>query len=233
VWHTLAGVRSAAVIRELGRAGFLAELDALVAVYAAAMNADPADVPGRRHIMQRHAGNPEFRALTASAGPAGPAGPVIAFAYGFRGQAGQWWHDVVLSAIIGAGGGARATAWMTDVMEIAEVHVHPDYQHRGTGRRMLLALTAGRAERTAVLSTRDADTTARRLYRGLGFADLLTGYGFPGGGPPYAVMGAVLPLRDVPGSGAPGLSAADDADDPAPAPRGCPPPDRLARPSSW
>ena len=34
--------------------------------------------------------------------------------------------------------------------------MHPDYQGHGVGRRMLLTLTADRAERTAVLSTRDA-----------------------------------------------------------------------------
>ena len=46
-----------------------------------------------------------------------------------------------------------------------------------------------------MLSTQDAESPARRLYRGLGFADLLTGYSFPGSAVPYAVMGAVLPLR--------------------------------------
>jgi hypothetical protein len=45
-----------------------------------------------------------------------------------------------------------------------------------------------------VLSTRDAQTPARKLYFSLGFADLLTDFLFPGGGPPYAVMGAALPL---------------------------------------
>jgi ribosomal protein S18 acetylase RimI-like enzyme len=61
---------------------------------------------------------------------------------------------------------------------------------------MMLALTAGRPERTALLSTRDAETPARRLYRSLGFADLLTEFLFPGGGPAYAVMGARLPLAE-------------------------------------
>src|ERR1700735_3721806 len=66
-WHTLAGVRSPALIRELTKAEFLAELDLLVAIYAAAMSPDPADVPGRRQIMQRHAGNRGFSAITVSA----------------------------------------------------------------------------------------------------------------------------------------------------------------------
>ena len=73
--------------------------------------------------------------------------------------------------------------------------MHPDHQHRGLGRRLLLMLASGRGERTAMLSTPDTESAARQLYRSVGFSDLLTGYGFPGGGPPYAVMGAPLPLR--------------------------------------
>ena len=84
-----------------------------------------------------------------------------------------------------------------DSFEVAELHVAPDYQGRGVGADLLLRLTSGRPERTALLSTRDADTPARRLYRGTGFTDLLTAFRFfPGGDPPYAVMGAELPLRD-------------------------------------
>jgi ribosomal protein S18 acetylase RimI-like enzyme len=96
-----------------------------------------------------------------------------------------------------------ASLWLDDVLEIAEVHVHPEYQARRIGRRMMLTLTASRSERTALLSTRDALTPARRLYRSLGFADLLTDFVFPGGGPPYAVMGAELPLLSAGTAGGP------------------------------
>ena len=191
-WHTLAGVRTAALISQFGPDAFRARLDQLIDVYAAAMRPEPLQLPGRRAIMEQHAAYPDFRALAVSAGP---AGPVVGFAYGFRGAAGQWWHDVVVSGITAAQGTQVAAAWLQNALEIAELHVHPDFQGRGVGRSLLLALTADRAERTAVLSTRDAETTARRLYRGTGFTDLLTGYCFPGDGPPYAVMGAVLPLR--------------------------------------
>jgi hypothetical protein len=132
----------------------------------------------------------------SSPGPApGPAsGEVIAFAYGFHGGSGQWWHDLVRSALITSSGHGAATEWLDDSFEVAEVHVHPEYQRRGIGRRMLYRLTGGRAERTAVLSTMDANSPARRLYRSLGFTDLLTGYRFSGAPVPYAVMGAALPL---------------------------------------
>jgi ribosomal protein S18 acetylase RimI-like enzyme len=137
------------------------------------------------------------------------------FTYGFHGVPGQWWHDTVAGALTlyarasasrGAGGGGpRAAAdgpgWLDDSFEVAELHVLPSYQGKGIGRELLLRLTSGRPERTAVLSTADAESRARRLYRGVGFTDLLTGFRFSGGEPPYAVMGARLPL--LAGSAAP------------------------------
>jgi len=186
------------LLTELSRAAFVAELDALTAVYLAAMRPDPAQLPGRRSIMERHVTYDGFRALAVTAdaaGGSGAPGQIIAFSYGFRGAGGQWWHDVVATALTARSGRALADAWLADSLEIAEVHVHPDFHRRGIGRSMVLGLAEGRRERTAVLSTQDADSPARRLYRGLGFADLLTGYCFPGTPVPYAVMGAALPLR--------------------------------------
>jgi GNAT superfamily N-acetyltransferase len=203
-------VPAAPELLNLGKARFLAELDPVVAVYAAAMRPPPMQLPGRRSIMERHAGHPSFHAVavTAEAGlphrddlrAADPRrrGPIIAFAYGFHGEDGQWWHDLVRDALSAAGGRRYALAWLSDAFEVAEVHVHPDHQGRGIGRAMVLALTQSRLERTAVLSTQDSDSPARRLYRRLGFADLLTGFSFPGTDPPYVVMGAVLPLRGEP-----------------------------------
>jgi ribosomal protein S18 acetylase RimI-like enzyme len=197
---------------------FVSELDTLTAVYAAAMRPDPEQLPGRRSIMERHASYRGFRALAVTAdavgqadgvgradGPAGRVRPdqIIGFSYGFRGADGQWWHDVVAAALTARTGPAVAAAWLADSLEIAEVHVHPDFHRRGIGRSLVLTLAQGRQERTAVLSTQDAESPARRLYRRLGFADLLTGYSFPGSGIPYAVMGAALPLRPADGAAAP------------------------------
>ncbi len=185
----------------------MAHLDALTAVYLAAMRPDAEQLPGRRSIMERHASYRGFRALavTADTGEPGETGysrQIIAFCYAFRGAGGQWWHDVVAAAVTAKSGAAAASAWLADSLEIAEVHVHPDYHRRGIGRSLVLGLTEGRLERTAVLSTQDADSPARRLYRSLGFTDMLTGYRFPGAPVPYAVMGAALPLRPAAAAGA-------------------------------
>jgi ribosomal protein S18 acetylase RimI-like enzyme len=208
-------------LTELGPVAFGADLDALMDVYQAAMGVAAIQLPGRRAIMEAHAANPGFRALAvtvppgaaisvpgaaipapgaalAGAGAATAPGPspgtVIAFAYGFHGGRGQWWHDLVRSALISRSGYGAAIEWLDDSFEVAEVHVHPEYQRRGIGRRLLFRLTGGRAERTAVLSTMDTNSPARRLYRSLGFTDLLTDYRFSGAPVPYAVMGAPLPL---------------------------------------
>jgi len=209
-------VRNETALRVVDQVSFLARLEALIDVYDLAMQPTPDQLAGRRPIMQQHTFHPAFRAVIATAGPAAGAGPreraagprpagpgdgtgpadrVVAFAYGFTGAAGQWWHDVVRAGLTVAAGAPAAAAWLADTFEIAEVHVRPEFQRRGIGRAMLLSLTAGCPHRTALLSTLDSASPARRLYRNVGFAELLTGFSFPGNGPPYIVMGAVLPLR--------------------------------------
>jgi ribosomal protein S18 acetylase RimI-like enzyme len=193
-------------LTELPPAEFRSAIGRLVAVYAAAMRPPTRMLSGRESILDRHAASPGFRALAAFAPPRQADGeadgePVLAgFVYGFHGQPGQWWHDTVAGALA-IQYPPSATTWLADSFEVAELHVLPDYQGAGTGRRLLLTLTAQRPERTVVLSTQDAESRARRLYRSVGFTDLLTGFRFSGGDPPYAVMGAALPLRAATGPG--------------------------------
>jgi len=199
-------VQPGLILAELDGNQFLANLEACAGVYAAAMNPPEEQMPGRHTIMERHSGYAAFRAIAAIVPPAGGApadgapadGELVGFAYGFHGGGGQWWHDVVSRTTASILGSRAARDWFGDSLEIAEVHVLPSYQGRGTGLAMMLRLTAGRPERAAVLSTMDANTRARRLYRGLGFTDLLTGFTFPGTELPYAIMGAPLPLPGAP-----------------------------------
>jgi ribosomal protein S18 acetylase RimI-like enzyme len=216
-------------LAELGPGEFRAAAGRLVAVYAAAMRPAQRMLAGRELIMERHAANPGFRALAVftqgrPGDTAGPSGQVLAgFIYGFHGRPGQWWHDTVATALASLDP-PMATTWLADSFEVAELHVLPAYQGRGIGRRLLLEISGGRPERTVVLSTQDAESPARQLYRSVGFADLLAGFHFSGGDLPYAVMGATLPLRPgTPGTEAPGTGIAGD---------GTARP-RSARPSSW
>src|SRR6266567_7896410 len=87
--------------RELGSAQFRAAIRELVAVYAAAMNPPDRTLSGREAIMERHAVSPGFRGLTAH-----DDGQLVGFCYGFHGENGQWWHDMVAAALANRSGGA-------------------------------------------------------------------------------------------------------------------------------
>jgi GNAT superfamily N-acetyltransferase len=154
------------------------------------MRAPLEHLAGRRAIMAGHTRYPGFRALAAT-----DDGQLAGFCYGFHGTAGQWWHDRVADGIVTVHGQATVHEWLGDCLEVAELHVLPEYQGIGIGTALLGGLSSGRPERTALLSTPSTESPARRLYRTTGFADLLTEFRFEGAEPPYAVMGAVLPLR--------------------------------------
>jgi len=193
VSRKLGGMGPATTLTELGAARFVIAVEKMLAVYTAAMNPAPSQLAGRRAIMARHATNPGFRALAVVDGDGEP----VAFSYGFHGESGQWWHDMVNYALAASASPAEAGHWLSDSFEVAELHVKPAYQHQGLGRSLLYRLTADLDEYSALLSTHDSESPARQLYRNAGFVDLLTAYRFSGGDPPDAVMGAALPLRDI------------------------------------
>ncbi len=171
--------------------GFRPYADDAVAVYAEAMRRGPEVAAQRRAMLLRHVTYERFRAVVAL----DPAGRLVGFGYTYPGRAGQWWHDSVYAALRSASGRTAARSWVSDSLEVVELHVLPYAQGQGIGRRLLVTLTEGVPERTVLLSTHDHDSRARRLYRSFGFVDLLTDYRFPGGMERFAVMG--LRLRDA------------------------------------
>lgn len=179
----------AALLQPLDSDGMTPWLDTTVEIYLEAMNAPRRQVAGRRSIIERHLRNPRFRAYLALRRNA-----LVGLCYGFHGEPGQWWHDAVCRGLRTRAGEAAAREWLGDCFEVAELQVRPQHQKQGIGRRLITSLCAERAERTVVLSTHDTDSPARRLYRSLGFVDLMTGFYFPTGGEQFAVMGAPLPL---------------------------------------
>lgn len=180
-----------AVLRAADAHDFAPWLDDVVAVYTAAMNAPRRQTSGRRSIIERHLGNSGFRAYLALRCDA-----LVGLCYGFHGMPGQWWHDAVHRALTAQLGPEATSRWLGDCFEVAELQVLPQQQKHGIGRQLITTLCAERAERTVVLSTHDRESPARRLYRSLGFVDLLTSFFFPAGTEMFAVMGAALPLHD-------------------------------------
>lgn len=166
-----------------------------IEVYGEAMRRPPEVLAQRRATLPAHLARPAFRAAVAVEDGAG--GDLLAgFGYAYAGEPGQWWHDVVVRAL----GRAEAQRWMSDTVEIVELHVRPAYQGQGVGRRLLAMLLEGATERTAVLSTHDRLSPARHLYRSVGFVDLLTRFVFPGGSEVFAVMGKELRPWSEPGA---------------------------------
>lgn len=176
-------------LRRVGPEQFTEALDSVLAIYTAAMRPPPDQLSGRVAIMRNHATYPDFVCIFAE------SPEIVGFAYGFHGVPGQWWHDVVRRALQDRAGPCTADQWFGDALEIAEIHVHPDYQGKGVGRRMIHSICQSRTERTAVLSTHDAPTAARHLYRSVGFGDLMTEFVFPGGYEKYVIAGTNLPLE--------------------------------------
>ncbi|MBB6119336.1 GNAT family N-acetyltransferase [Nocardiopsis algeriensis] len=177
-------------LRELAPAAFAHAVPALLEVYEAAMRPPPQQLPGRAAVMHSHAHHPGFRSVVALR-----QGTPIGFAYAFHGLPGQWWHDTVAIGLRAAAGHGHTRHWLSDALEIAEVHVRPDAQGQGVGRSLLHALCEGRPERTAVLSTRSGPSAARHLYRSCGFTEVLEDFTFPGSpDQPFSVMAARLPL---------------------------------------
>lgn len=181
-------------LRRVGADQFTKVLETVLAIYAAAMRPPTDQLAGRMAIMRNHATYPDFVCLLAEATQAEARQEIVGFAYGFHGAEGQWWHDVVRRGLLDHAGPEACEDWLGDALELAEIHVLPEHQSKGIGRSLIHAICAGRPERTAVLSTRDAPTAARHLYRDVGFVDLITSFAFPGAYENYVIAGARLPL---------------------------------------
>jgi ribosomal protein S18 acetylase RimI-like enzyme len=163
-----------------------ARTDDVLAVYAAAMEVAPAAARTRKGILLSHLERRGLRAVAALEGD-----ELVGIAYGYVGEPGQWWHDQVAGAMTGE----QAATWLRDAFEVCEFHVRPELQGRGLGRDLLDTLLTGTGSSTAVLTTPDRETRARRFYRADGWQDLVRGLRFPGDPRSFAVLGK--PLADT------------------------------------
>ena len=124
--------------------------------------------------------------------------PLLGVAYGYPGAPGQWWQQqVVLGLQRGGLPPDEITRLMNSYFELTELHIHPRAQGRGLGEALARRLLAGRAEKNVLLSTPEINgepNRAWRLYRRLGFTDVIRGYHFAGDPRAFAILGRALPL---------------------------------------
>jgi ribosomal protein S18 acetylase RimI-like enzyme len=173
-----------------GPEDLLNRLDDVLAVYGAAMAYPPELISSRRGFVASHVHRSGFRAVAT----VDDADRLLGFGYGYTSAPGQWWHEQVRGALAPE---ARQR-WLTECFEVVELHVRPEAQGHGVGHRQLSALLEGVGARTVVLSTPEVpreESRAWRLYRRVGFVDMLRSFHFPGDERPFAVLGRDLPLE--------------------------------------
>ncbi|TLQ43382.1 GNAT family N-acetyltransferase [Streptomyces marianii] len=171
---------------EVAPVNLAARVDDALSVQALAFGLTAEEIGIRRHIVLRHLLSPGAHALGATT----PAGRLVGFVYGMPNDRTHWWSTVVEPYLRSNG----SDDWLDDSFVITELHVHPAYQGRGIGRRLITTITDGAAQPRSILSAIDTESRARGLYRALGYQDLARQVVFPSAPKPYAVMGAPLPL---------------------------------------
>jgi len=195
-----------ATVGQVPTTKLLARLEEALALYVAAMKLPPEAAAIKRAQVPGHLRDPSARAVLADTN----AGELAGFGYGVAGRAGDFWWDRVLTGLMvtaspGSASAATARRWLDRSFEICELHVRPDCQRQGLGRAILVELLAEAPYDTALLSTEDVDSPARRLYRSLGFVDVLRQFVFAGDPRRFAILGVTLPLTTtrIPPAGPP------------------------------
>jgi ribosomal protein S18 acetylase RimI-like enzyme len=178
--------------------------DAL-AIYVGAMRYPRGTEEQRASMWLEHTRRLGWKAVAAveTAGPADDpatlaAAPMLGIAYGYSGAPDQWWQQQVVQGLERAGTDpARITDLMTSYFELTELHIDPRAQGRGLGEALTRRLLNERGESHVLLSTPEINgesNRAWRLYRRLGFADVIRDYHFAGDPRPFAILGRSLPL---------------------------------------
>lgn len=185
-----------------------ARLDDALTVYVDAMHYPRGTENQRAPMWLEHSRRNGWRAVAAvevdggGTGLPGPAqlaaAPLLGVAYGYRGAPDQWWQQQVLRGLHHFGfPHAEITRLMGDYFELTELHIHPDAQGRGLGEALARRLLSERPESNVLLSTPEINgetNRAWRLYRRLGFSDVIRGYHFSGDPRAFAILGRALPL---------------------------------------
>jgi ribosomal protein S18 acetylase RimI-like enzyme len=126
------------------------------------------------------------------------AASLLGVAYGYCGAPDQWWQQQVVQGLYRVGADRmRIAELMTSYFELTELHIAPRAQGRGLGEALARRLLADRGEAHVLLSTPEINGEANRawrLYRRLGFTDIIRGYHFAGDPRAFAILGRALPL---------------------------------------
>jgi len=116
-----------------------------------------------RDLFVRHASRGGYRLACAFADD-----QVVGFAWGYTGQRGQYWSDLVADSL----GPELAERWVGGHFEFVELGVHPDFRRQGVGRQLHDRLLEGINGRALLASSSDGADAAVRLYEQSGWRTL-------------------------------------------------------------
>lgn len=193
---------------DLSPADMQRRLGEALGVYVDAMRYPRGTEDQRASMWLEHTRRKGWTAVAAVEGPehssddqdpqALSSAPLLGVAYGYCGAPDQWWQQQVVQGLERGGTGqTRIAELMSSYFELTELHIQPQAQGRGLGEALTRRLLSGRDEPHVLLSTPEINGEANRawrLYRRLGFADVIRGYHFAGDPRPFAILGRELPL---------------------------------------
>lgn len=117
---------------------------------------------------------------------------LVGIAYGYAGYCDAWWQSQIRRGMIERGvPDEDIEALLNDYFELSEIHIHPQFQNRGWGGRLLHRIEEAAPHNFIVLSTpecADENNAAWALYRKEGYRDLLRNFYFPGDERPFGVL---------------------------------------------
>lgn len=135
-------------------------------------------------------GRLEWIRCVAHMSPETPVGVGIVF--GFNGSTTQYWNRALRRGLEEQEVPEEIAApILADYFEVAEMHVDPMFQGGGLGEYLMCKLLFTVPNRYVLLSTPevpDEDNRAFRLYRRLGFEDLLRGLRYEVDHRPFAIL---------------------------------------------
>ncbi|QUH01260.1 GNAT family N-acetyltransferase [Saccharopolyspora erythraea] len=161
-----------------------------IEIYVNAMGYPTSTAQQRAPMWSAHMLRPGWRCV----GAFNEQDELVGVGYGYLGNTGQWWHEQVRRGLLARHEDDAVETWLNDYFELTELHVRPDSQGGGLGEEVLRTLLDGASGGKVLLSTPEGPTRAWRLYRRVGFQDVLRDYHFTGDPRPFAVLGRPLPL---------------------------------------
>ncbi|WP_033293413.1 GNAT family N-acetyltransferase [Amycolatopsis jejuensis] len=170
---------------------FRSRLQEALAIYVSAMRYPEGTAEQRAPMWLTHALREGWRCMAAL----DDDGVLLGLAYGYKGRAGQWWHEQVRHGLTRRSGPEAADRWLSDYFELTEIHVRPESQGKQIGEDLLRRLLDGVPSANVLLSTPEGTSRAWKLYRRTGFVDVLRDYHFTGDPRPFAILGRSLPLE--------------------------------------